>query len=173
MRSVFFLALPVMATMANLLFASFLVTVFQPSKVTAQLQPGHIDNLRLGLRPTEPEPFLNLEEEAIRKSVEEESCDEPDEKDPMLKPMPIDQPPYFKDVYTRQDISSFYQEEPGSKKEFTPEFKGQAGKFINISPHRMELYWYVRPGLCPVQNGLLKPVQLPSSVSFCILLQGK
>ena len=145
MRSVFFLALPMLATVANLLFAAFLVSVIQPRKVSAQLQPGNIENLRLGLRPTEPEPFLKLEEEAIKKSIEEESCDEPndDDKDPMLKPMPIDLPPFSKDVYTRADISSFYQEKPGSRVEKTPEFQGQAGKFINISPHRMELYWYV------------------------------
>lgn len=151
MKSCFFLALPVLATAANLLFASFLVIVFQPRKVNAQLQPGNIENLRLGLRPTEPEPFLTLEDEALKKSAEDEHCDEPkedDEKDPMLKPMPIDQAPFFKEVYTRKDISSFYQEEPGSRVEKTPAFKGLAGKFINISPHRMELYWYVNP--CPV-----------------------
>ena len=143
MKSGLFLALPFMATVANLLFASFLVVVLQPRKVDAQLQPGNINDLRLGLRPTEPEPFLTLAEEAFKKSSEEESCDETetDEKDPMLKPMPIDQPPYFKDVYMRKDISSFYQDEPGKHAEATPEFKGQAGKFINISPHRVELYW--------------------------------
>jgi len=55
--------------------------------------------------------------------------------------MPIDVPPYFVDVYTRADISSFYREEPGSRTEVKPKFNGQAGKFINISPFRLDLYW--------------------------------
>jgi hypothetical protein len=144
MRSCCYVALPVMATLLNLMFASFVVVVFHPRKADAQLL---IENARLGFRPTEPEPYLTLEDEARKKSAEEESCDESvdddEEVDPMLKPMPIDQPPYFKNVYTRADISTFYGEEPGSRVEKTPTFKGQAGKFTNMSPHRMGLYWYV------------------------------
>jgi len=93
MRSGYFLALPVLATIMNLLFASFLVLVFHPRKtgVSAQqlLQPGNIQDLKLGIRPTEPEPYLTLLEEA--KKGQEESCtdkadvDEDDEKDPMLR----------------------------------------------------------------------------------------
>ncbi|CAB9497067.1 Probable prolyl 4-hydroxylase [Seminavis robusta] len=142
MKSAFYLALPLAATVLNLLFASFLVVVFQPRKANAQV---NIENLRLGFRPTEPEPYLTLQEETRKLSTEEQSCVEPqnedDEVDPMLKPMPIDQPPFYKNVYTRADISSFYGEEPGSRVEKTPSFQGQAGKFINVSPHRMELYW--------------------------------
>lgn len=148
MRSDYFLALPVLATAMNLLFASFLVIVFQPRKASAQLQPGHFENVKLGFRPTEPEPYLTLQDE-LRQGSEDETCtdlsvEEEDEKDPMLKPMPIDQPPYVVDVYMRADISSFYREEPGSRQETTPDFKGMAGKFINMSPHRMELFWYVK-----------------------------
>lgn len=144
-----------MATATNFLFVYFLIGILQPGKVNAQLQPGNINDLRLGLRPTEPEPFLSLAQEAFKRSAEEASCDEveTDEKDPMLKLMPIDQPPYLKEVYTRKDISSFYNEEAGSRVEKNPEFRGQAGKFINISPHRVELYWYVSTPFFDLNSG--------------------
>lgn len=165
MRSGYFLALPVLATAMNLLFASFLLLVLHPRKANAQLQPGNIQDLKLGLRPTEPEPYLTLMEEAKKTGLEDDSCsiapeEEEEEKDPMLKAMPIDKPPYFVDVYTRADVSTFYQEEPGSRTETKPKFKGQAAKFINISPFRMDLYWmgdngkpYFIQAIGPWENG--------------------
>eukprot|EP00980_Cylindrotheca_fusiformis_P022747 scaffold9673_cov108-Cylindrotheca_fusiformis.AAC.5 len=46
-----------------------------------------------------------------------------DEEDPMLQQMPtVD----FK-AYRRADISSMYQEPPGSRTEATPRYNGQAG----------------------------------------------
>jgi hypothetical protein len=145
MRAVFFLALPVATTALNLLFASVLVTVFHPrARVTAQ-QPGHFGDVKFAHRPTEPEPYLTLQEEAKQLlEDDDELCQGnivEDEKDPMLRAMPIDQPPYYKDVYVRADISSFYGEAPGSRVETKPRFNGQAGKFINVSPHPMKLYW--------------------------------
>ena len=59
----------------------------------------------------------------------------------MLKPMPIDRPPYYYDVYVRKDISSFYREEPGTCTEVKPAYNGQAVKFVNMSPYRMDLLW--------------------------------
>eukprot|EP00934_Nitzschia_sp_Nitz4_P004919 Nitzschia sp. Nitz4//scaffold193_size40683//33718//35395//NITZ4_007505-RA/size40683-augustus-gene-0.58-mRNA-1//-1//CDS//3329540297//4909//frame0 len=62
---------------------------------------------------------------------------EPVEDDPMLEQMPgLD----FK-AYRRADISSFYREAPGSRVEQEPKFNGQAGKFVNMSPERLDLYW--------------------------------
>lgn len=59
------------------------------------------------------------------------------EDDPMLEKMPgLD----FK-AYRRADISSMYQEAPGSRVEQKPKFNGQAGKFVNMSPERLDLYW--------------------------------
>jgi hypothetical protein len=59
------------------------------------------------------------------------------EEDPMLVQMPdVD----FK-AYRRADISSFYQEPPGSRTEKRPAFQGQAGKFVNMSPESLDLYW--------------------------------
>ena len=67
----------------------------------------------------------------------EEGVKEEEEEEPMLKKMPgLD----FK-AYVRQDISSMYQEPPGSRTEQTPAFTGQAGKFVNMSPERLDLYW--------------------------------
>jgi hypothetical protein len=58
-------------------------------------------------------------------------------EDPMLAKMPgLD----FK-AYRRAEISSFYQEAPGSRTEKKPKFNGQAGKFVNMSPERLDLYW--------------------------------
>ena len=144
MRIGYFLVLPVAATAMNFLFVSFLVGA---RKVNAQ-PPGHAENLRLGFRPTEPEPYLTLQQEAKSRGdliTDDPSCQEHnlDEKDPMLVPMAIDKPPFVVDVYKRADISSFYGEEPGSRVETKPAFNGQAGKFINISPHRLTLFWYV------------------------------
>lgn len=50
-------------------------------------------------------------------------------------------PDYDFMAYVRRDVATFYQEEEGSKTETTPKFKGQAGKFVNMSPERLDLYW--------------------------------
>jgi hypothetical protein len=59
------------------------------------------------------------------------------EEDPML----VEMPGYNFKAYKRADISSFYQESYGSRTEVTPAFRGQAAKFQNISPQRLELIW--------------------------------
>lgn len=60
-----------------------------------------------------------------------------DDEDPMLAKMPgLD----FK-AYRRADISSMYREAPGSRVEQTPHFNGMAGKFVNMSPERLDLHW--------------------------------
>lgn len=63
-----------------------------------------------------------------------------EDKDPMLVPMPGYNG--FQ-AYKRADISSFYQELPGSRVETVPDFIGQAGKFVNMASERLDLYWYV------------------------------
>ena len=146
MRAIFYLAIPAAMTALNLLFASVVVTVFHPrARGVAAQQPGHFGDIKIVHRPTEPEPYLKLKEEA-NKALEDDSdefCKEfvEDEKDPMLRAMPIDQPPYYKDVYVKADISSFYREEPGSRVEVKPKFNGQACRFTNLSPYRTKLYW--------------------------------
>ena len=49
-------------------------------------------------------------------------------------------------AYRRADISSMYREAPGTRTEMPPAFTGQAGKFVNVSPERLDLYWYVVVG---------------------------
>ena len=58
--------------------------------------------------------------------------------DPLLVPMPDG---WDFVAYKRADISSMYQEPPGSRVEQVPDFTGQAGKFVNMSPERLDLYW--------------------------------
>lgn len=144
MRAIFFLALPVVATMLNLMFAIVVVTVFHPRSQVAAQQPGNFGDLKIVHRPTEPEPYLTLEEEANKIIGDHAVCEDErarDENDPMLRPMPIDQHPFYKEVYVRADVATFYGEEPGSRMETKPKFNGQAGKFINLSPYRMKLFW--------------------------------
>ena len=57
--------------------------------------------------------------------------------DPYLRQMPNMN---FK-AYVRPDVSTFYREEPGSRQPSPHNFNGQAGKFINMSPDRLGLYW--------------------------------
>jgi prolyl 4-hydroxylase len=46
------------------------------------------------------------------------------------------------EAYVREkDVSTFYGEEPGSRSERTPKFEGMAGKFVNLYPYRVSLYW--------------------------------
>lgn len=44
-------------------------------------------------------------------------------------------------AYHPPDVSTFYQEEPGSRKAVRPSFYGQFGKFINLSPNPVRIYW--------------------------------
>lgn len=41
----------------------------------------------------------------------------------------------------KRDVASFYEEEEGSMVEEKPKFRGQASKFVNMSPERLDLYW--------------------------------
>lgn len=45
-------------------------------------------------------------------------------------------------AYVRRDVASFYRQD-ADRKEQVPAFQGQAGKFINMSPDPLDLYWYV------------------------------
>ncbi|KAG7364766.1 2(OG)-Fe(II) oxygenase superfamily protein [Nitzschia inconspicua] len=69
--------------------------------------------------------------------VESMEAEQLEEEDPMLEEMPG----YNFKAYKRADISSFYNEPPGSRVEATPSFQGQAAKFQNMSPERLDLIW--------------------------------
>jgi hypothetical protein len=47
-------------------------------------------------------------------------------------------------AYHPPDVSTFYQEAPGTREAMKPGFRGQFGKFINLSPNKVRIYWYVR-----------------------------
>ena len=74
-----------------------------------------------------------------------------DEVDPNRKLIPGTN---FK-AYVRADIATFYGEEPGSRQEQKPDFRGQAGKFVKMSPERVDVWWIGPSGL--VLNDSLRP----------------
>jgi prolyl 4-hydroxylase len=134
MKSELFLLLPVAATLFNLLFA--LELNHAHSKVDAQpvVNEAYVDRCAdnsLG------ECYLPLDDyrKEDAENFEHDLVDP--EQDPMLKLIPGTD---FK-AYVRADVATFYGQEPGSMKERKPSFKGQAGKFINMSPDRVSLYW--------------------------------
>lgn len=72
------------------------------------------------------------------------SLKEEDIIDPALKEMTYDvgDGPQTTLVYVEPDVASFYQlEEPPSRTKVTPKFNGFQGKFINMSPQTVSLYW--------------------------------
>jgi hypothetical protein len=66
-----------------------------------------------------------------------QSSDDVEDEDPMLEEMPG----YNFKAYKRADVSSFYNEPPGSREEMTLTFQGQAAKFQNMSPEQLDLIW--------------------------------
>jgi hypothetical protein len=44
-------------------------------------------------------------------------------------------------AYVPPDVSTFYQQEPGSKNALKPNFIGQFAKFVNLSPKVVRFYW--------------------------------
>ncbi|GKY99327.1 hypothetical protein MPSEU_000887700 [Mayamaea pseudoterrestris] len=84
--------------------------------------------------------------------AEELSCSisdhERNEFDPALVELEYDvgDGPQTTLVYVEPDIAAFYQGNPPSSTIVTPEFKGLAGKFINMSNKRVSLYWEEQVG---------------------------
>ena len=61
------------------------------------------------------------------------------------------------DFYVTPDVSTFYQEEKGSRTPATPKFNGISGKFINLSNEKVEWFWDPGNG----QKGILMAVAPP------------
>lgn len=80
-------------------------------------------------------------------AAQEESCSWNDGscyQDPHLKEITIDLGNGKNETFMAfhpSDVATFYQEEPGSRKAVTPKFLGQFGKFINLSPDHVRIYW--------------------------------
>jgi len=146
MKSAVYLTLPIVATVFNMLLA----LQFNQRHSNATAQPAravinHIDADRCldnlgGVGGLHFENFLERSTdpyEVFWKDAIAEKSEAEEEEDPMLKLMPGTD---FK-AFVRADIATFYGHELGSMKEKTPSFTGQAGKFINMSPDRVSLYW--------------------------------
>lgn len=75
---------------------------------------------------------------------------EEEEKDPMLHKMPgLD----F-EAYVRADIATFYGQESGTMVEIEPDFEGQAGKFVNMSPKPVSLLWVGSEGYSEISDSI-------------------
>lgn len=67
-------------------------------------------------------------------------------QDPHLKEIEIDLGKGTNETflaYFPPDVSTFYQQEPFSRKPVRPRFTGQFGKFINLGPTPIRIFWYV------------------------------
>lgn len=147
----FFLALPFLATLGNVLFV--VVWCLPHAKAQPDVQQAFAGIARgescinadgsechwSDLPPVDDYDHQELAELAI---VDETT-------DPLLTKMPHD---HFY-AYRRVDVSSFYGEPQGSRTEATPKFRGQAAKFVNMSPSTVTLYW-VGPKAKAYQNTL-------------------
>ena len=143
LKSNVYLTLPVVATALNIAFALFLIN--KAPRVDAQPANNLVGHLNVGRRQCTLLDAVQgvCAEDSLSKYLTVDSEEEyveddaDDDEDPMLAKMPgLD----FK-AYRRADISSFYQEPPGSRTEKKPAFNGQAGKFVNMSPNRLEIHW--------------------------------
>ena len=65
-------------------------------------------------------------------------------QDPHLTEIDVDLGKGFNETflaYVPPDVATFYQEEPGSRRAVKPSFTGQFGKFVNMSPNPIRIYW--------------------------------
>lgn len=152
---------PTFLIASAILFNGCLFALFTTKSAEGQGQPvlGGVHNVHevqwqqqqqrqcSGLGFDEASCIANTEQQE-EKYPKYETVNEEGETDPMLMPMidvcgvrGLEEGDCF-NAYKRADISSFYQDAPGSRQETEPIFQGQAGKFINMSPDRLDLYWY-------------------------------
>merc|ERR1712071_127724 len=81
--------------------------------------------------------------------------------DPGLQPMTYDldngEGKKKFNAYVTPDISSFYQEPPGSRKRRIPYHKGLAGKFLNLSATPLKLFWFANGNTPNLLIGIVEP----------------
>lgn len=70
------------------------------------------------------------------------------------------------DFYVTPDVSTFYQEEPGSRTPVTPKFNGISGKFVNMSPVRVEWYWDPGSGQKGILMAICPPFESVGTATF-------
>lgn len=69
-------------------------------------------------------------------------------------------------AYVTPEISSFYQEEPGTRKKQLPHHTGLAGKFLNLSPDRLYLFWNAGPKNPGLLIAVVEPFQSAGTGTF-------
>jgi prolyl 4-hydroxylase len=131
MKSRLFLVFPLVSTVLNVLVACWLI-----HRTSSELIPALQEASQVGLCGIDGAACNEDDSISVTADFQNPAPTKASD-DPYLKKMPD----YDFYAYVRKDISSFYQEEWGSRDEHTPAFKGQAGKFVNMSPDRLDLYW--------------------------------
>jgi len=96
------------------------------------------------------------------------TCSANFDRDPALKEMKFDigYGEETFEAYIQPDVSTFYQEEPGSRTAVAPHFVALAGMFVNMSPDNLRLYWDPdngRPGSIIAYN---TPFQATGTATF-------
>uniref|UniRef100_A0A7S4J987 Amine oxidase n=1 Tax=Odontella aurita TaxID=265563 RepID=A0A7S4J987_9STRA len=92
-------------------------------------------------------PLLSLALAAAAASVDAQpACSARDylgRPDPSLREIEFDigYGPEVFDAYVQPDVSTFYGEEEGTRKAAVTSYNGLAGKFVNMSPEPLTLYW--------------------------------
>mmetsp|Transcript_21121 Transcript_21121/g.32044 ORF Transcript_21121/g.32044 Transcript_21121/m.32044 type:complete len:482 (-) Transcript_21121:13-1458(-) len=90
-------------------------------------------------------------------------------QDPHLKEIQVTLGENKKDTflaYVTPDVSTFYQEEPGSRTSVESTFSGQCGKFINISPYDVRVYWSPGSNREDVYTAEIAPFESAATASF-------
>jgi hypothetical protein len=162
MKSELFLALPVLVTLFNVSLAILFYGVHN-SDAQPVLQEGLagrcLDNTGEAFHVALEEYLLG--NDTLNDAIAEETVED-DGEEPQLMKMPGIN---FK-AYVRADIATFYREKPGSRVVHKPDFNGQAGKFVNMSPDPVDLHWDGGLASGPQLNDHLGPWQAGGTATF-------
>mmetsp|Transcript_22604 Transcript_22604/g.49071 ORF Transcript_22604/g.49071 Transcript_22604/m.49071 type:complete len:515 (+) Transcript_22604:105-1649(+) len=70
------------------------------------------------------------------------------------------------DFYVRPDVSTYYREDPGTRRAVQPKHVGFAAKWVNMSPQRLKLFWDPGDGGPGSLIGAAGPFQSAGTASF-------
>jgi prolyl 4-hydroxylase len=154
MKSEYFLVLPLAATVLNVFVVLFLRVHHNGAAAAQPILQGDVVAAAADRRISLLDGYVTADGRQVVVQEEEqqqEQQQEEVEKDPMLQLMPD----WNVEAYVRADVSTFHREEPGTLEEKVPSFRGQAGKFVNMSPESVGLYWDGPSG--PVYHSVIGP----------------
>lgn len=107
-------------------------------------------DFKFPVAPSSSSRFLNNDHEELAATTRTSLSSFANDNDPNLLPMTFHVPPQG-DLdntssrkflaYVQPDVSTFYRDTPGTCRPMKPRFQGLAGKFINLSPDYLALYW--------------------------------